>query len=600
MVARCVYVLFIVISLTLAPFVRAEETAQAAEQDFVIETIPGNTALIVDANKDEPFYRPGGSIIDRIQKYVSIFAILGKNKDGKDVINITSFNKQSALFNALPALLPQTLQERIRYPQDHLEGNELFPTVAGRACSAFKETDPEGKPLKSAIVGETFKEDFYKLLSFATVYSAISGTLKDGLTGLNLLSPRQEITVTQNNQHVLTNPNILYPCGAESAGRRVPQKELAASGSLAPGDTQQDKLFVSAPVPQDKLDLAHFISQLFAAGKCAASSECRELAMALATNATLTFAAPGYVALSGLTYDTKGDLAPNLEKENPLAYQRLTSYKGWTNTFRPAKLTFAGSLTQEDGTTRQQIIGRAETSTVQETQSLKNIPWRGSHGVIKSTGLVTDCMIMPLALQERNGSQDCNPTDDRVNRQHGSLGVPQEISTAVSATWPSDTAKGILGREFLMKQYENQLNLITTPLSQEQRNLLLQKIQSLIDLYVTTGRWPNSQLAHIDYQQQIQQTAQKYGVNEAFLYALWIEETHGSSVGDYPFGCGGHRDFSASLSCIVTDPTVQTYLHDPLPDALCMYADGHRDCTFEAHPVFVRNLMYYYDYLTNP
>ena len=319
-----------------------------------------------------------------------------------------------------PALLPLALQSRISYPQDRLEGNELYPTIAGRACSSRKETDPEGKLLKTAIVGDIFERDFYETVSFATVFSAITGTIqyeengqkKNGLTGLKLVSPRQDIARKEGNQFLLTNKNIVYPCGAQSQGRAVPQKPLAVSGELAPGATPEEKLNVTATVPDEQISIARRIKDLFFAGKCAISAECRELGLSLGTNATLTVVAPGYVALAGLTYDTKGDLAPNLQRENPQAYRRLTSYKGWTNTFRPAKLTFAGSITQEDGTTKQEIVGRAEASPGQDTLNLNNLPWRGSHGVVAATNKVTDCMIVPKAIQDKRG-YECGslPTD---------------------------------------------------------------------------------------------------------------------------------------------------------------------------------------------
>ena len=123
----------------------------------------------------------------------------------------------------------------------------------------------------------------------------------------------------------------------------------------------------------------------------------------------------------------------------------------------------------------------------------------------------------------------------------------------------------------------------------------MERIQDLIQQRVLTGSWPNSQLADPARQAAIHQFAIANGVNEAFLYALWIEETHASSVGTYPFGCDSWKmnQFEQSLNCVVNDPVTKTYMRGSFSNAMCMYADGHANCDFSAHPNFIRNLSAY-------
>lgn len=174
--------------------------------------------------------------------------------------------------------------------------------------------------------------------------------------------------------------------------------------------------------------------------------------------------------------------------------------------------------------------------------------------------------------------------------------VPDEIIAFVDATNPHP--EGILGEGFL-KKYDP--NLVNIALTSEQRALMLERIQFLIDKYVKTNIWPKSQLGDTNAQSAIAAASQKYKINEAFLYALWIEETHASSVGTYPFGCGHATKFQDSLNCVTTNPVVQTYLKTKsFPQVMCMYADGNYPCTFETHPDFVRNWSYYYDFFTLP
>lgn len=136
-------------------------------------------------------------------------------------------------------------------------------------------------------------------------------------------------------------------------------------------------------------------------------------------------------------------------------------------------------------------------------------------------------------------------------------------------------------------------NFISMELTPEQYAYLMSQIQVLIDTYVKTGRWRGSQLANKDYQRQIHEYADANNINEAFLYALWIEETHASSAGTFPFGCGRYTEFSDSLNCVALNSVTSTYIRKPLPEALCRYADGHYPCDFTAHPNFIPNLTAY-------
>ena len=227
---------------------------------------------------------------------------------------------------------------------------------------------------------------------------------------------------------------------------------------------------------------------------------------------------------------------------------------------------------------------------------------RGSYplrtaGVQDTYNCIVKKMLMPSDLQDPRDRCLTLEEGDPVSAQHGRAEVPLGISSIIDGIRPRP--EGILGAEFL-EQYSE--TLITTALTPSQRALLMARIQELIDRYVANGAWPGSELGNTVFQDQIRQFAQDNGINEAFLYALWIEETHASSVGDYPFGCNGwtREEFTESLNCVANDPTVRTYIRGDLDRALCMYADGHYPCDFTAHPNFVRNLMYYYDFLTTP
>ena len=263
---------------------------------------------------------------------------------------------------------------------------------------------------------------------------------------------------------------------------------------------------------------------------------------------------------------------------------RLAATGGFAQTFQPASLTYRSQVSGELPNAFDRRISQAGAETIQTRFYLTKVTTDALDFV--------QCGLLPKTLQPVKCVKDW-----RVP-QYGTLTVPDEVSSfANEHTPPPSPGQGILGMEYLQKYAQD---LITRQLSSAERARMMTRIQELIDRYVGTGTWPNSELADPARQRAIQEFAQQNGFNEAFLYALWLEETHAGSVGDYPFGCGGYTDFDDSLNCLVNDPAVQTYIRDPLPEALCTYADGHYPCDFSAHPNFIRNLMSFYDYLTAP
>ncbi len=214
-------------------------------------------------------------------------------------------------------------------------------------------------------------------------------------------------------------------------------------------------------------------------------------------------------------------------------------------------------------------------------------PFAGTGGAMENLDDLR-CMVTPLAKQTPD--MKCGEVIDKAKTYvQAILSVPQNILLGVAQNT-------ILGLDFL-KSIDQKM--ITKQLSAAEKTTLTARLDELVKKYVDSGQWPNSQLKNTEYRKAIADFAATNGFNEAFLYSLWIEETHASSVGNYPFGCGGYRDFYASLNCLVTDPVAKTYLQvTDAAEALCRYADGHFPCTFETHPNFIRNLFSFYNYLT--
>ncbi|MBI3956306.1 hypothetical protein HY339_03550 [Candidatus Gottesmanbacteria bacterium] len=515
-------------------------------------------------------------------------------------------------------LLPYVKQKEYRPPYwgEKLPTNQAPWDTGYRFCAPDGKiarsdgTDKDNIPLEGLaksrlFIGEGDPVDdkfYYKALTGLRFLTAVNTTSQATLPSTDFFTPTRDIVPIKGTQCLDKDctqvkylveeadlENALYSCGSQSDGTALFPTKTRAAGVAEKGSPGGALGNFIVNIIGEKL-----IGRRKACNEKDTNDECADTSLYLQPTDSqaggVWLGCAGNGCTSGELADASSGEIQQLLRDSGADPTNPQSKGGAWNAYWPMALNPLSD----------KFHGKRDQNEVLNNRSdeRKSFPfWTAS--AVAAFDCVVKGMIMPKSIQDARG-YSCYYTESAASKQHGSLDVPKEISTAVSALWPQDTPEGILGIDFLMKQYEGRLNLITTPLTEQERALLMTKIQSLINTYVINGSWPNSGLGNTDYQRQIHDTAAKYGLNEAFLYSLWIEETHASSVGDYPFGCGGYTDFGASLNCIVTDPTVQTYLRDPLPEALCMYADGHRGCTFESHPVFVRNLMYYYDYLTNP
>ncbi|MDO8451924.1 MAG: hypothetical protein Q7S76_03580 [bacterium] len=408
--------------LALILFLSPVSLVQAQEQTFQIETAPGNTAVRIGADTGKSVIGPGGGILSRINALVRMAAILGstaKNAQGitERTIKFPNLERPARIKKSIDPLYPEALQDRISLPQDHLEGNELFPSIAGRGCSDKSTTDTQGKVLEGAAVGETVKKDFYDALTSSTLLSGIFGAIHttdtagkytgNGLPGLRLTSPRQEISTRVGDKNVLINPGVLYPCGSQSTGEAVREKDLKIYGDIASGQNPDQQLNVT--IPQERYDssvvtLANVVRGLWEAGKCAISETQCQAVQSLATSITATAICPGCPAQYGLVNGIESeDLPTNLSED---ARRNLLSYKGWVNTFRPKGVTFARGLNEEDGTTNQPITGTAQASPEQATNTDAKLPWRGIHGVNTGINKTTDCLLIPASIQKGDCKED--------------------------------------------------------------------------------------------------------------------------------------------------------------------------------------------------
>lgn len=594
--------------------------ARPASTEKLINPIPWNTAHTKSYSDRHGFARWLTAAIYTLRSF-------GQDAgDGKPKTTVTNFGKEAELMMNLfepswrsgnksvggGALSPRMLQQRLRYSSDK-ENNDINQSLISRDCGWFDQQPDlyagynsnrdQGKVNETVAESEPYKRNFHYFLDLSYFLGAIVGTERTkgdpGIPGVDFaVGPRVDVS-KQNGEtgqfDILPQwAALAYKCGAESGSRPVDPQLLNIFGNIE----SSTRLSISTPGER----ITEFIKVLKGIQGCAADlEECYDRFVMLNARQTMTIVNRAHPAL----YASNVGFSP----DEPLpggvpanAKEELSQSKGWTTPFFAQSIiesSFKVPTDRTHGKTPLDIIDDFQASPLQVSSERIELAQGGTAEVKRRFHYVVDCTTIPLSIQQQEGS-DCNPTDDAVSRQHGSLDVPTELSRAVEATWDEKFGEGILGKDFLEQQYTGRLNLITTSLTDEQRVLLMTKIQGLINTYVTNGAWPNSQLGNTRYQGKIRDAAQQYGLNEAFLYALWIEETHASSVGDYPFGCGASDTFEKSLECVTTNPTVQTYIRDPLPDALCMYADGHRGCTFEAHPNFVRNLMYYYDTLTTP
>lgn len=610
---------------------RTDEAGQAAHQKVdgipvrnppvahtELDTTPGMTAVTLSRSEK----RRASDLFARIAPLFGFPVVNGRTqtteteltREMKTVLGTTEplWDDNGALSGGKKGgkLMPLSLaNQSLGWPQ-FKEGQFMTEKYAKRTCAWFGKARPPGDQGRvSPYMAET--EPLVHAYPIAKagfrIWEAFLGTASTrgvrGLPTLNFVTPRQEWGEEYDpaNGRIRLKPSLydlMFGCGADSSRRQTGEEPFAVLGFLGFGDANDT--MGGFDVSATRNDVIGDIFQEDEPDRNGIIQRVEKILLNKQTTITVGLdGAPAFYS------SALGWLGSTTVKDAPhAALQKLAQdYKGYVNTFLP--LTLSQNLAVRD------YDRLAHSATNLKNASLRlspagaltiQVPHAAQKGAKEgfSAGI---CMITPLAKQSDPAffpHGECEKVFEAVSRQHGSLGVPPEISSAVAPTWPQEFREGILGREFLEAQYAGRLNLITAPLTDEQRARLMTKVQGLIDTYVTSGRWPNSQLANPDYQQQIHAAAQQYGINEAFLYALWIEETHASSAGDYPFGCGSSTDFSASLSCVMTDPTVQTYIRDPLPEALCMYAEGHRDCTFEDHPNFVRNLMYYYDTLTAP
>lgn len=585
--------------------------AAAEEKPFQFETAPGITAIQIGADIKEPVVGPAGTLLSQIQRLVTTIAIIGSS-NGQKHLNIPNLEKQAALKGAITKLYPQALQKRVVEPQQDIGRNRLQPFIAGRACSSKSTTDTSGKALSTVAVGDILPLDYYDMITFTTLLSGISNAIQyhddngryagnglPGRDGLNIKTQPQEIWVPKGDQNQLINPEVLYPCGAQSSGQPVPAKSIGVKGDVAAGDST-----LNVTVPKERYDISDFIKGLLEAGKCLVTpgtDECQIVLQSLGTSITGSIGLPASVGLSGMTYSLNdADVSRNLYKE---ARDRLLTYKGWTNTFKPSTISFAKNLTAEDGTTDQSITGVAHASPQNTTTQNTQTPWRGMHGVIHATDMVTDCMLMPSSLQKKDTTNTCT--------------AELAPATAPSATNCNTTLFGQIARSSPTGGGNGgpigTHAGYTLPYRNTACTISEDKGQAIADL---AARW--SAKADTAFSQQnilnnwkaVQDNALKYGWNPAFVVALWIEESAAGGVNTWQMGCkyawnstGGTQSLPTSTDACTQEACLFSHPgQDPnnFEAFMCSYNTGVCDSLKPGDPwQFAQNIKFAYQLVAN-
>jgi len=221
-----------------------------------------------------------------------------------------------------------------------------------------------------------------------------------------------------------------------------------------------------------------------------------------------------------------------------------------------------------------------------------SLPHGGTYAVAKTWQLTSSCMLIPASIQQQR-STDCK-LGPETSPEPTPPTIPQDVVDFANRVNPRGNPP-VDWVKFLAKYDPDFIK------KQPNRTLLLQRVNQLLAKY---GKdWTGTGLGDPAKQTAIQQAAKNNGINEAFLYALWIEETHAGSAGNREFGCGSARGFDASLACVTSNPTVQTYLtKKPFGDVLCTYAYGGAtvEACRNAQSDFLPNITSYVDYLTKP
>jgi len=151
----------------------------------------------------------------------------------------------------------------------------------------------------------------------------------------------------------------------------------------------------------------------------------------------------------------------------------------------------------------------------------------------------------------------------------------------------------ILGTDYLAANYPpNLLRQLVIPSAQ--------KIAALLEKIKIWQTQPGNTWVGSKFEKNYQKIIDfglANNLNPALLLSLYLEESHGEAIGDFPMGCGGATTLDASLDCIAHDPAIDAYRDASLPEFMCRYADGHYPCDYQSHPNFIRNLFEFYNQL---